>query len=187
MEKFASCVLPRLTTSTLTISTTPPPSLSLPWRCPFKAFMDTGLARVTTGARIFAVLKGVVDGGVNVPHSMKRFPGYNRDKGEMDSETLRERIFAGHVAEYQKMLIREEPEKYQEVYSQYIVKGVKPGEVEDMWANCHASIRAEQGQLKMGIISPCRAKTMKGLFNSLFSVLYFTCELSLISTPWQSS
>jgi len=111
-------------------------------RRPFKAFMDTGLARTTTGARVFGVLKGVIDGGVHVPHSQKRFPGFNRDKGEMDSETLRERIFAGHVAEYQKMLIREEPEKYQEVYTGYIAQGVKPGEVEAMWAHCHASIRA---------------------------------------------
>jgi len=111
-------------------------------RRPFKAFMDTGLARTTTGARLFAVLKGVVDGGVDVPHNQKRFPGWNKEKNEMDSELLRERIFGGHIAEYQKMLIREEPEKYQEVYTKYIAKGIKPGEVEQMWANCHKSIRA---------------------------------------------
>lgn len=67
---------------------------------------------------------------------------WNKEKNEMDSELLRERIFGGHIAEYQKMLIREEPEKYQEVYTKYIAKGIKPGEVEQMWANCHKSIRA---------------------------------------------
>jgi large subunit ribosomal protein L5e len=111
-------------------------------RRPFKAYMDTGLARVTTGAKIFGVLKGVIDGGIFVPHSEKRFPGYNRDKGDMDTDVLRERIFAAHVADYQKMLIREEPEKYQETYGDYIAKGIKPGQIEDMWEQCHASIRA---------------------------------------------
>jgi large subunit ribosomal protein L5e len=111
-------------------------------RRPFKAFMDTGLARTTTGARVFGVLKGAIDGGLDIPHSEKRFPGFNRDKGDMDADVLRERIFAGHVADYQKMLIREEPEKYQEVYTQYIAKGIKPGQVEDMWEEAHASIRA---------------------------------------------
>lgn len=45
-------------------------------RRPFKAVLDTGLKRTTTGARVFGVLKGAVDGGLYVPHSVKRFPGY---------------------------------------------------------------------------------------------------------------
>lgn len=43
---------------------------------PFKALLDVGLAPTTTGARLFGVLKGACDGGVNVPHKTKRFPGY---------------------------------------------------------------------------------------------------------------
>lgn len=35
---------------------------------PFQAVLDVGLARTSTGAKIFAVLKGAADGGVNVPH-----------------------------------------------------------------------------------------------------------------------
>jgi hypothetical protein len=35
---------------------------------PFMAVLDTGLARTTTGAKIFAVMKGVADGGISVPH-----------------------------------------------------------------------------------------------------------------------
>lgn len=45
-------------------------------RRPFKAFLDTGLRRTTTGSRVFGVLKGAVDGGLYVPHSTKRFPGF---------------------------------------------------------------------------------------------------------------
>lgn len=35
---------------------------------PFRAFLDAGLTRTTTGNRVFAVMKGVIDGGVDVPH-----------------------------------------------------------------------------------------------------------------------
>lgn len=37
-------------------------------RHPFRAVLDIGLARTTTGAKVFAVMKGVVDGGIHVPH-----------------------------------------------------------------------------------------------------------------------
>lgn len=49
---------------------------------PFKALLDVGLNRTTTGARLFGVLKGACDGGINVPHNTKRFPGYTRGKIE---------------------------------------------------------------------------------------------------------
>ena len=45
---------------------------------PFKAMLDVGLAPTTTSARVFAVLKGACDGGVNVPHKTKRFSGFKR-------------------------------------------------------------------------------------------------------------
>lgn len=37
-------------------------------RAPFRAVLDIGLARTTTGAKVFAVMKGVADGGIEVPH-----------------------------------------------------------------------------------------------------------------------
>eukprot|EP00483_Globobulimina_turgida_P001831 UN01833 len=43
---------------------------------PFKCLLDIGLARATTGARVFGALKGAVDGGLDIPHSEKRFPGF---------------------------------------------------------------------------------------------------------------
>ena len=49
-------------------------------RRPFKALLDIGLARATTGSRIFGVLKGALDGGINIPHSEKRFPGFSKEK-----------------------------------------------------------------------------------------------------------
>ena len=35
---------------------------------PFTCVLDVGLARTTTGAKIFAVMKGVADGGIHIPH-----------------------------------------------------------------------------------------------------------------------
>ena len=34
----------------------------------FRANLDVGLSRTTTGAKVFAVMKGAVDGGIEVPH-----------------------------------------------------------------------------------------------------------------------
>ena len=49
-------------------------------RRPFKVVLDVGLRRTTTGARVFAVLKGAIDGGLLVPHSPKRFAGGEKEK-----------------------------------------------------------------------------------------------------------
>ena len=34
----------------------------------FQCFLDVGLARTSTGAKIFAALKGAADGGLHIPH-----------------------------------------------------------------------------------------------------------------------
>ena len=34
----------------------------------FRCYLDVGLARTTTGARVFGALKGAVDGGLDIPH-----------------------------------------------------------------------------------------------------------------------
>ena len=34
----------------------------------FRCYLDVGLVRTTTGARVFGALKGAVDGDLNIPH-----------------------------------------------------------------------------------------------------------------------
>ena len=51
-------------------------------RRPFKAYLDVGLARTTTGNRVFGAMKGACDGGLLIPHSEKRFPGHRMQKAE---------------------------------------------------------------------------------------------------------
>mmetsp|Transcript_34157 Transcript_34157/g.46014 ORF Transcript_34157/g.46014 Transcript_34157/m.46014 type:complete len:189 (-) Transcript_34157:537-1103(-) len=50
-------------------------------RRPFKALLDVGLIRTTTGNRVFGAMKGACDGGVHIPHNTKRFPGFRVEKG----------------------------------------------------------------------------------------------------------
>jgi len=69
---------------------------------PFKAILDVGLVRTTTGARVFACLNGATDGGIYVPHGVKRFPGYKvvEKKGEFKAAVHRDRIFGVHIDNY---------------------------------------------------------------------------------------
>jgi large subunit ribosomal protein L5e len=79
---------------------------------PFKCYLDVGLKRTSTGSRIFGALKGASDGGLHIPHNEKRFPGYDPETKELDSEVLKKYIFGGHVAEYMESLEEEDDERY---------------------------------------------------------------------------
>merc|ERR1711943_36013 len=67
---------------------------------PFKCFLDTGLVRTSTGARVFATMKGASDGGLDIPHNEKRFAGYDLQDKSHDPDTLERYIKGGVVAEY---------------------------------------------------------------------------------------
>lgn len=104
---------------------------------PFKALLDVGIQRTTTGARIFGAMKGACDGGINVPHSNKRFPGFIKSKIEQitnkrgkstdtekteakyDAKVHRDRIFGVHVFNYMKDMKKEDPAKYKHHFSQW--------------------------------------------------------------------
>lgn len=47
-----------------------------------QAVLDIGLAASTSGNRVFAALKGMVDAGLTVPHSEHIFPSEERINGE---------------------------------------------------------------------------------------------------------
>lgn len=79
---------------------------------PFKCYLDVGLKRTSTGSRIFGALKGASDGGIYIPHSEKRFPGYDTESKSLDAEVLKKYIYSGHVAEYMESLEEEDDEKY---------------------------------------------------------------------------
>ena len=45
------------------------------------AILDAGLIRSTKGSRIYAALKGVIDAGIEIPHSKEILPSEERIKG----------------------------------------------------------------------------------------------------------
>jgi len=109
----------------------------------FCANLDVGLSRTTTGSKVFAVMKGAVDGGIIVPHNEKRFPGYDKETKELNAEVLRDHIFGKHVANYMDELMEEDEEGYKRQFSQYIKLGITSGELEDIYKKAHTEIRAD--------------------------------------------
>ncbi len=53
-----------------------------------EAILDLGLQTSTKGSRLYAALKGVLDSGVNVPHSKEILPEEKRLKGLHISEQI---------------------------------------------------------------------------------------------------
>ncbi|KAJ0809557.1 putative ribosomal protein L5 eukaryotic/L18 archaeal [Helianthus annuus] len=134
-------------------------------RRPFRALLDVGLIRTTTGNRVFGSFGWF-------PHSEKRFAGFNKDGKSLDADVHRKYIYGGHVATYMnvglvfyqsKFIIRfypverfkmygfyllqtlqeDEPEKYQSHFSEYIKAGVEPDTLEELYKKVHAAIRAD--------------------------------------------
>jgi len=112
-------------------------------RRPFKAFLDVGLARTSTGARVFGAMKGASDGGILIPHSENRFPGYDIETKELDAETLRKYIYAGHVAEYMETLADDDEERYKSQFQGYIDDEIEADGLEELYQEAHKQIRED--------------------------------------------
>lgn len=110
---------------------------------PFRALLDVGLRRTTTGSKLFAVLKGATDGGLDVPHSERRFVGYDEEGKKADAEVLRKYIFGGHVADYMKLLAEEDEAKFNKQFALYVKAGIKADDLQNVWAKVHKNIRAD--------------------------------------------
>jgi large subunit ribosomal protein L5e len=109
----------------------------------FRCFLDTGLARTSTGANIFGALKGAVDGGLEIPHSTKRFPGHGQDDS-YKPEVHKARIFGRHVADYIKQLQDDgDEERLKRQFGDYVSnKLTTANAIEQMYKNAHKAIRA---------------------------------------------
>merc|ERR1719486_1776864 len=135
---------------------------------PFTCVLDVGLVRTTTGNRVFGALKGACDGGLNIPHKTKRFPGTRVTKAEVqtnkrgkavdvekaktsfDAAEHREHIFGIHVEEYYEMLKKDKPDVFRRQFSQW-TKALNGKSFEEYYTAVHAAIRK----------SPARANSKK--------------------------
>jgi large subunit ribosomal protein L18 len=77
-----------------------------------EAVLDIGLNKRIKGSKIYAVLKGVVDSGINIPCSKEIFPSKERIEGE-------------HIADYAEKLKKENKDAYQKQFSLLIKNKVE--------------------------------------------------------------
>lgn len=92
-----------------------------------EAILDIGLVSPTKGSKIFAVLSGVVDAGVDVPHS--------------EEKIVKERMKGEHIAKYAKSL-GAGSEEYIAKFSQYTIQGVAPEKIVEHFTKVKADIIA---------------------------------------------
>ena len=88
-------------------------------------------------------MKGASDGGIFIPHSEKRFPGYDPENKALDAEVLKKYIFGGHVAEYMESLEEEDDERFKKQFSTYLADGVGSEDIEGIYSSAHAAIRED--------------------------------------------
>jgi len=143
-------------------------------RRPFKAVLDAGLIRTTTGNRVFGCLKGACDGGLHVPHSTKRFPGYSKDGGKetYNAKAHRERIFGLHVEKYMKTLRDSDKDAYARQFSKWdaTMKKANVTSLEKLYTKVHEEIRKNP-------IAPAKKEKKK------VELKYLDKKKSLIQTP----
>ena len=90
-----------------------------------EAILDIGLVSPTKGSKIFAVLSGVVDAGVEVPHS--------------EEKIVKERMKGEHIAKYAKSL-GAGSEEYTAKFTQYTAQGVAPEKIAEHFTKVKADI-----------------------------------------------
>merc|ERR1712021_155979 len=104
-------------------------------------------------------MKGACDGGLNIPHKDKRFPGFHVTKAEVvtnkrgkaaqiesakqtfDPKEHREHIFGGHVEKYYKSLKADNAQRFSKQFSKW-EKALGSSSFEALYKKVHASIRA---------------------------------------------
>ena len=116
---------------------------------PFTCFLDLGLVRSTVGNRVFAAMKGAVDGGLNIPHSDKIFPTFKKEvKG---TNALKERIFGKHVQNYMDLFAKDKErsgndQQFNNWKACLKTCGVKT--IEDLYKKIHTEIRKNPAAIK---------------------------------------
>jgi large subunit ribosomal protein L5e len=128
---------------------------------PFRCYLDVGLARTSTGAKVFGALKGALDGGLDIPHNLKRFAGYDKDDKKLDEETHAQYIMGGIIGEYAAELQEEEPEKYQRQFKSYVENDIDPEDLTDLYKEVHEKIREDPVKAKKPRVKPAEAKRWK--------------------------
>jgi large subunit ribosomal protein L18 len=92
-----------------------------------RAVVYTGLLRYVKGSRISALVKGLVDSGLDVPSDKETFPG-------------EERITGKFIADYASSLLEKDKEKYRKIFSRLLKEGFKPEEYPEYFEKVRKAI-----------------------------------------------
>merc|ERR1712147_206789 len=138
-------------------------------RKPFKAYLDVGLVRTTTGNRVFGAMKGATDGGLFIPHNEKRFPGFKVVKQEVqtnkrgkkteeqaskttsfDAKKHVSHIFGQSVQDYYDSLKKEGADALKKQFSKWTecLNANKAKNIPEVWKKVHAAIQANPDRVK---------------------------------------
>jgi large subunit ribosomal protein L5e len=88
-------------------------------------------------------MKGASDGGLDIPHSEKRFPGYTRDTKQYDAEAHKGHIMGEHVADYMREMEEDDEEMYNKHFKNFIDNDISADDLEELYESVHASIRKD--------------------------------------------
>jgi large subunit ribosomal protein L5e len=115
-------------------------------------------------------MKGAADGGLNVPHSYKRFPGYTKARVEevvnkrgkatgetekqdakFEAEKHKDRIFGNHIFNYMTQLKKEDKEKYTRQFKNWdkCLADNKAKSCSDLYKKVHTAILANSDRQKV--------------------------------------
>ncbi|MEM0493852.1 MAG: 50S ribosomal protein L18 [Thermofilum sp.] len=78
-----------------------------------EAVVDIGLHRPVKGARVFAAVKGALDGGLSIPVGEEVLPSDDRIRGE-------------HIASYAALLKERSEDEFRLRFSSYLAQGLDP-------------------------------------------------------------
>jgi large subunit ribosomal protein L18 len=93
-----------------------------------EAILDLGLFYHKN--RVLAAFKGVLKAGIEIPYSEEFFP-----------ENLEERTNGSHIENYAQLLKKEEPERYEQIFSGYLKKRkINPLKINQIITNTIKSI-----------------------------------------------
>src|SRR3989338_7278584 len=90
------------------------------------AILDIGLNKSVPGCKFFAVLKGAIDNGIDIPHSKDVLPSDERVSGK-------------HIQDFAKKLSGDEQE-YSKRFGEYRKNDADPAKIEDLFKSVKSKI-----------------------------------------------
>lgn len=93
-----------------------------------EAVLDTGLISPMPKTKLYAFLKGVIEGGLNVPHTDTVFPDDERVQGK-------------HIQNYAEQLKEKSKEDYEKRFAKYLKNNVQPEKICEQFSKTKEQIK----------------------------------------------